>query len=258
MDTTTQEAQVEVTAAPAVVAPTGCILVRQNYSFRRFEDTPANRTKQIPSTADHNITVTVEDEKNDEGKATGKKLFKRETESYDLIVPTPQLLGIPVNLEDAESVKQNRAIQSMITDAISEVARTLVNAGTTVTADNCNWQHAVTAIVTRLDNNIGSGSQYSKEFIDDLCKLFGAFMLAVGKKQEGVTVMTNLIKSRFNPLSCRKYINGLPAVQANLEQWLLEGCDETQQAQYGDAVVYLSECIEKALKPVEVDTGSLF
>jgi len=248
------EVQANEVAAPT--APEGFLRVVSNLSFRRFKDTTENRAKQTPSKPDHEIVLVSEAVKDENGKETGEKVFKRATESYPLLVPLVTSLGLLLDAEDPQSVKQETVMQSFITDAIAKEARKLVNEGKLVTDANCNWDIAMTAVHESIT---AGGATYSKELLDDVCARFSKYMTAIGKPVEGIEITCKMIRARFNKMSTYRMLKALPAVQHNVETWLTDGLDATEQANYLPVTEYLIDRIEKAQEPEEeVDTASMF
>lgn len=232
-------------------------LVPTAFSFRRFPETAENRDKQIPKTPDHELTVDQEKVLDDAGKETGALVFKRATENHDLVVPTLVGLGIAAPAEgDLHGEMQAIVLDSLITDAIAKVGRGLVNDGITPTVDNCNWEVAVKAMHESIS---AGGAKFGKDLLAEVCELFTKYMVSIGKPLEGIEVSTRMIKARFNAMSVRKFLVALPAIQSNIETWLLDGVDEEGQAALTPVVEYLIERIRVAqLPPEEVDIGSMF
>ena len=255
MSEVTNEVQAEEVAV-APEAPEGFLRVVSNLSFRRFKDTTENRAKQTPSKPDHPINLISEAVKDDNGKETGEKVFKRETESYPLLVPKVTGLGLVLDADDPQSVKQEAVMQSFVTDAIAKEARKLVNEGKLVTDENCNWQIALNAIHESIT---AGGATYSKELLDDVCTRFTKYMTAIGKPVEGIEITCKMIRARFNKMATYRMIKALPAIQHNIETWLTDGLDANEQANYLPVTEYLVDRIEKAQEPEEeVEVASMF
>lgn len=248
----------EVSAVEAVApsAPVGFIRVVTNLSFRRFKNTTENRQKQTPSKPDHEIVLIEEKVKDDNGKETGEVVFKRATESYPLLVPQVTSLGLVLDSDDPQSVKQEAVMQSFITDAIAKEARKLVNEGKLVTDENCNWDIAMNAVHESIT---AGGATYSKELLDDVCSKFSQYMTAIGKPAEGIEITCKMIRARFNKMATYRMLKALPAVQLNIETWLTDGLDAEEQANYLPVVEYLVDRIEKAQEPEEeIEVASMF
>lgn len=239
------------------VAPTGFKFVPTSFSFRRFPDTQENRDKQVNlKTADHPIEVDQEKELDDNGKETGKLIFKRKTENYDLLVPTLASLGIVTTEGDAASEQQAVVLDSLITDAIVKEGRKLVNEGKVVTPDNCNWEVAVKSLYESIT---AGGAKFSKELLEEVCDSFTKYMQAINKPQEGIDATVKMIKNRFGAMSVRKYLVALPAIQQNIESWLTDGLTAEEQEIYLPVTEYLIERIKIAQEPPKpVDVGAMF
>lgn len=246
-------------ATPAV--PEGFVAVTENYSFRRFIDTPENRREKLPTgeQVDHQIELEIEDQVGEDGKPTGKKIFKRKTETYTFLVPTPASLGLVVEEGNEESVKQQVVFQELITQAVKAVGRRLVDQGITLTPQNCNWDVAVQAEYDRImSSGTSTGQTFSNELLKEVGELFGNFMRAKGKPEEGIKLMQKMIAARFNRLSTYKYINGLQAIIDNLEAFVVEGMSEEELEQYAPVMQYILERAAKAKEPEEIKTSELF
>jgi hypothetical protein len=238
-------------------APAMTISVVANYSFRRFEDTPANRAEKLPKTT-RQLELTIEDQKDADGKPTGKKVFKRKTETYTLIVPTPQALGMPVP-ETEQQKKESAVVQSIITGAIENLGRSLVDQGIEVTPENCNWDLAVNDTYERIAASGGSsGITFTKEYLEEIATKYGEYAVATGKNEGGTAVIQKLIQNRFNKLSTRKFTAVLPMIQTNIENFLVEGLTAEEQEATTPVIQYLCERIQAAMEPEEQVSADMF
>lgn len=233
--------------------------VTENYSFRRFEDTPANRAKQLPAGLPAE-QVAIEDQLDDDGKPTGKKVFKRKTETYTLVVPTPAMLGVPQPAEDDEAAqKEYTVLQSILTGAITDLGRKLVNQGIVLTAENCNWALAIDDIYERITSSGGaSGVSFSKEYLEEIAEAYGQYAAMAGKAEGGTEIIKKLIKARFGLNSTRKYVNVLPMIQTCLESFLADGIAEEDQEAVAPVIEFLIGRIAKAQETPEEVEASLF
>lgn len=252
--------------APESLIPENHIVVPINYSFRRFEDTPENREKQLQfADANHEIDFVVAPAVDDDGKETGKIVFKRTTETVQLVLPTAAALGFAPELDSegvqtTNSAKQEKVLQAIITGAVESLGRKIVNQGITVTNDNCSWPIAMLAEYDRLSSagTSAGGVTYGKDYLQEIVDMFAAYMKNIDKPEAGILAQSKMIKARFNRMSTAKYINGLDMVAANIEEWFTQGLDEADQATHLEVVQYLLEKCETAKTPEVVETGELF
>lgn len=257
--TNTGEMSSENSATGSVV-PEGAIAVALKYNFRRFPDTPENRAAQIPEVEGREITVNTEFKKDSEGNDTEEVVFKRATETYNLLLPTPEALGFTFDLDSEDGKKQSKVLQSMISSLVEQYGRALVNAGTELTAANCSWDLAANAEHDRLQKQGTSagGVTYGKELLEDIAESFGDYLKTLGKPEDGIKAMSKMVTGRFGVLSTRKYIKGLDLVRGNLEGWYANHLTEQEQLDNKEVTIYLLERLEAAKEPEEIETGNLF
>jgi len=258
-ETNNAEVSSETNATESVV-PAGMIAVALKYNFRRFPDTPANREAQIPSVEGREIQVATEFKKDSEGNDTDEVVFKRATETYNLLLPTPEALGFTFAADNEDSKKQAKVLQSMISTLVEQYGRALVNAGQVLTADNCSWELAANAEHDRLQKQGTSagGVTYGKDLLEDIAESFSDYLKSIDKPEDGIKAMSKMITGRFGVLSTRKYIKGLDLVRANLEGWYAQHLTEQEQLDNKEVTIYLLERLEAAKEPEEIETGNLF
>jgi len=249
-------------AAPAApAAPAGFTAVNKVFHFRKFKDTPENRSAKLPAAAsvdtqgnpigaDHEITVSSE-------VVEGVQVFQRTPETHTLLVPTPELFGL-ANTE--ENKKAFVVLQATLTDFMVAAARKLVDQGHTPTEENCSWALVCGAEYTRLTTSASdSGSGISSEMLKDFAAKFTAYMTALGRPETGITATSKMITGRFGRMSTMAYLPVMDKVLAGLSLFFSEGLDEAQQNGYAAVMEYLLQKAEDAQKPVEVpDIESMF
>jgi hypothetical protein len=233
------EAAAAVDAAGVVVAAPNSF--KHSFYFRSVKDTPENR-EAIEKLG------TVEEIEQEPGEP---KTIRRATETYTFPLPV-------VATGDA---KLDVVMRDIIKQEIIAAAQNYVKKGEVPDLAKLSWDAIVDAKYTALTTASAgddSGSGFNAAFLKEVAAKFSAFQKNVGRDENGINVMSKMITGRFSVVTTFKYIKGLPMVKANLEQWFLEGCTEEEQTQYGDVVQYLSDRCDEAMKPQEVETGSLF
>lgn len=252
--------QVEGTVAAPTI-PAGFTAIAKTFHFRKFKDTPENRSSKLPAPtsldkegnatgADHAITVVTED-------AEGTQVFQRTPETHNLIVPTPELFGLA---KTPETEKAYTVLQATLTDFMVAAARKLVDAGLTPTDANCSWEIVCNSEYTRLTTSSSdSGSGISSDMLKDFAAKFTTYMKALGRNEAGITATSKMITGRFGRMSTMAYLPVMDKVLAGLSLFFTDGLDESQQNAYAPVMEYLLQKAEDAQKPVEVpDIESMF
>jgi hypothetical protein len=214
---------------------------KHSFYFRSVKDTPENR-EAIEKLG------TVEEIEQEPGEP---KTIRRATETYTF----------PLPVVNTGNEKLDVVMRDMIKQEIIAAAQNFVKKGEVPDLAKLSWDAIVDAKYTALTTAAAgddSGSGFNAAFLKEVAAKFSAFQKNVGRDENGINVMSKMITGRFSVVTTFKYIKGLPLVKANLEQWFLEGCTEEEQTQYADVVQYLSDRCDEAMKPQEVETGSLF
>jgi len=187
-----------------------------------------------------------------------RRYLNRVKEVVKNVVPTPAGIGIIVD-DTPESKQQAAVLQSIITKAICDIGRKLVDNGITVTEVNCNWGIAVASIYDRISSVGGtSGVSFSKEYLAEISEAYGQWSDNAGKSETGRDATMKMIKGRFNIMSARRYINVLPMIAENIETMFKDGLEEEDQQAHEAVFEYLLERIAKAQEPEEEVSGDLF
>lgn len=257
----------EVVSVEAVEAHT----MTATYHYKRMDKNAANLAKLAKGFEIREATDTqpalvlakdcefVTDEiKDDEGLVVIATKIKRNSESFELVAPTMEQLGLIVDSSDVKSVKQAQYLQSIVEDAIYKLGRPLVDAGVDLTNENCNWDLAVEAgLASRTTGGTAKKSGISKELLAAAAESFKEYLDSIGKPEAGITAMVKMVKARFSANTTAKFMKGLPLVKDNLLNWIADGCDEAEQEVFAPVAVDMCERIDNALKPKE-DTTELF
>ena len=273
--------------------------VTVNYHFKRMDHTATNLAKLVkgyavvPATetkvagellSDINYEVENTYVVDAQGVATEvviKSTIKRDSEEYDLVVPTVEELGLllPVVLSEGSdngaggvvtddqiavsktayefSLKQAKFLLQIVEDSIYKVGRPLVDKGEKLTADNCNWMLAVELGLATKASTAKAAKGIGKELLAAAVESFKEYLVAIGKPTAGIEVMCKMVKSRFSANVINKYMKGLPMVKDNLINWVTDGCTPEEQEVFTPVALDMTTRIEDALKPKE-EVGDLF
>lgn len=215
---------------------------KHSFYFRSMLDTPANR---------ETLAALGEIEESQDDSTPPKDLIRRKTETYTFQLPVVATSNPKLDIVLLDIIKQE----------IIAAAKPYVNAGSVPPAEKLTWDAIIEAryiAITTASAADAEGSGFNSAFLKELAGKFAEFMKALGKDENGTAIMAKMITGRFSVTTTHKYIAGLPMVAANIEKWLLEGCDEDSQSVYADAVDYLLKKLEEAKNPPVVETGSLF
>lgn len=229
-------------AAAEVAKPALPNKFEHSFYFRSVKDTPANREEILK------LGQIQEIPSEEEG---GENLIRRATEKYTF--PMPE-----VNTGDA---KLDVVMWDIIKREIIAVANSYVKKGETPPLEKLSWPAIIEAkyiAITTSASDDDSGSGFNSALLKEVATSFANFMKAIGRDENGTAIMAKMITGRFSIITTHKYIKGLPMVAQNIEKWFLEGLNEDQQTMYQDVTQYLLGQCEKAQKPQEVETGSLF
>jgi hypothetical protein len=179
-----------------------------------------------------------------------RNMIRRKTETYTFVLPV-------VNTTDP---KLDVVMRELIKEQIVAHAKPYVTEGKVPPPEKLTWEAIVEAryiaITTASVDEAASG--FNSSLLKEVAEKFSNYMKAVGRDVKGTEIMAKMITGRFSVITTHKYINGLDMVKGNIENWILEGCSEEEQAIYGDVVDYLLKKLEEAKNPVVVETGSLF
>lgn len=249
-------------SAAAATIPAGFTAISKVFHFRKFKDTPENRTGKLPNAtpgvdkegralplADHLITVSAE-------QVEGVQVFQRTPETHVLVVPTPEYFGL---VRSADTEKVYVVLQDTLTNFMMAAARALVDLGQTPNQTNCSWELVCSAEYTRLTTVAAdSGSGISSDILKDFAGKYAAYMKALGKPESGIVATSKMITGRFGRMATMNYLEVMHLVVASISLFFTEGLDEQQQNGYAAVMEYLLQKAEEATKPAIKADPSMF
>lgn len=224
--------------------------VKETFHFRKFADTPANRTDKLPKEPDHSIELELS--KTD----TGTEQFQRKPETYDLVIPTAAALGIA-------DAKAGVVVEEALLKLMKDACRVLVDAGKTP-GPEFTWEAVCAAEHTRITTGVSAttSSGITSDMLKAFSGKFAAYMTAAfpgdAAKQAGTSATVKMINSRFGPAASAPFQKVLPKILGNIESFFVDGLDEGEQEAYAAVLEYLTAQADKIINPPAVDVASMF